>query len=72
MEDLFHSFTVGFLLRPLITLNEISEKCPIVSHTPDVYIVSISCRWPSKDTKDRLFLYMICSSVIFAEEIVIL
>lgn len=49
-----------------------SVKNPIVPHTPAMYIVSISCRLPSKDTKDRLFLYMIYLSVIFAEEILIL
>lgn len=69
---IFFTFTVCFLLRPLFTLNEISEKYPIISHTPDMYIVSICCRLSSKNTKDRLFLHMVYLSVMFTEKVLLL
>lgn len=46
-HELF-DFYCCLLLRPLITLNEVSEKFPVVFQIPDVYMVSICCRLPSE------------------------
>ena len=52
---LVHPSTDYLLLRPLIILSEISESFPTVFHIPDVYILSICCRLPSKKLRVDCF-----------------
>lgn len=46
-DYLFNSYCC-LLLRPLITLNEVSEKFPTMFQIPDVYILSTCCRLPGE------------------------